>query len=161
MKKILFVFVAFLTLAGSAFAGAPKVGDKATDFSVTSVDGEKLTLSSLKGKVVLMGMFHICVPCMNQALEFEKIRNQMKRDDLVIIGINTNGDSKADVMDYLSKFPSPIQFSYYLDPEMAVFKAYVQRDMPTVIIVDKDGVIRSRSSSVGADQLIQRLNKLL
>ena len=149
-----------MALTNVSHAGAPKVGDKAPDFSVTSVTGEKLTLSSLKGKVVLMGMFHICVPCMNQALEFEKIRKQQGKDNLVIIGVNTNGDSKVDVMDYLAKFPTPIQFPYYLDPEMSVFKAYVQRDMPTVLIIDKEGVIRFRSSSIAADQLIQRFDKL-
>ena len=161
MNKLLIAFAVFLSFAGVAYAGAPKVNDKAPDFTVSSTIGEKLTLSSLKGKVVLVGMFHICVPCMNQALEFEKVRKQLKRDDLVIIGINTNGDSKDDVMDYLSKFPSPVQFSYYLDPQTTVSKSYIQRDMPTVVIIDKEGVIRSRSSSMNAGQLVQILNKLL
>lgn len=159
MNKFL-ITLAFLLLTNVSYAAAPKVGDKAPDFTVTSLSGEKLTLSSLKGKTVLVGMFHICVPCMNQALEFEKIRQQMKRDDLVIIGINTDGDSKKDVTEYLSKFPSPIQFTYYLDPETSVHKAYIQRDMPTVLIIDKEGIIKSRTSSMNADQLVKILNKV-
>ncbi|MBI4383859.1 MAG: TlpA family protein disulfide reductase [Nitrospinae bacterium] len=161
-KKIGAIGFAFLFLfASSAYAGAPKAGDMAPDFSVVSLKGEKLELSSLKGKVVLMGMFHICVPCMNQALEFEKVRKQIGPDKLQIIGVNTHGDSKDDVAGYLSEFPSPINFPYYVDSAMSVNKAYVQRDMPTVLIIDKEGVIRLRSPSLRADQLVALLKKLL
>jgi cytochrome c biogenesis protein CcmG/thiol:disulfide interchange protein DsbE len=140
---------------------APKPGDPAPDFTVTSISGEPLALSSLRGKVVLLGMFHICVPCMNQAMEFEKVQSQINSPDLVVVGINTHGDSKRDVEAYLKQFPNPIRFSYYIDPEKKVNKAYVQRDMPTVIILDKNGVIRVRSSAVDASQLAEFLKKLL
>ncbi|MBI4390236.1 MAG: TlpA family protein disulfide reductase [Nitrospinae bacterium] len=160
-KKICAIgFVFLLLLANTAYAGTPKAGDKAPDFSVVSLKGEKLELSALKGKVVLMGMFHICVPCMNQALEFEKVRKELGADKLQIIGVNTHGDSKDDVAGYLSEFPSPISFPYYVDSAMSVNKAYVQRDMPTVLIIDKEGVIRLRSPSLSADQLIPILKKL-
>lgn len=161
MQKLFLVLLSLFFFTDFAYAGAPKVGEKAPDFTIVSTKGEKLTLSSLKGKVVLMGMFHICVPCMNQALEFENIRKRAGMDALAIIGVNTHGDSKGDVMDYLGKFPEPIHFPYYLDPDMHVMKAYIQRDMPTVIVIDKEGVIRSRSSSIGADQLVSLLKKLL
>lgn len=162
MRKILFLAVsALLILSNMAFAGAPKAGDKAPNFSVVSLNGEKLELSSLKGKVVLMGMFHICVPCMNQALEFEKVRQQIKSDNLAIIGVNTHGDAKKDVADYLSQFPAPIHFPYYIDLATSVNKAFIQRDMPTVVVIDKDGVIRLRSPALEADQLVSILNKLL
>ena len=108
-----------------------------------------------------MGMFHICVPCMNQAMEFEKVRSALKSDKLVVIGINTSGDSKAAVVDYLSQFPSKVNFPYLLDPGTSVQKAYIQRDMPTVLVIDAEGVIRARSPGVGADQLIPFIKKLL
>lgn len=161
MYRFFVALLILLVLTGNAFAKAPKVGEKAPDFTITSTKGEKLTLSSLKGKVVLMGMFHICVPCMNQAIEFEQVRKTIGSEALAIIGINTHGDSKADVLDYLGKFPDPVHFPYYLDPSMHVYKTYIQHDMPTVIVIDKDGVIRSRTSSIGAEQLISLLKKLL
>ena len=161
MSKFIVAMAVLLAFLDNAYAGAPKVGQKAPDFSVVSTKGEKLFLSSLKGKVVLMGMFHICVPCMNQAMEFEQVRKKVSSDALVIIGINTHGDSKTDVLDYLSKFPEPVNFSYYLDPDMHVYKSYIQHDMPTVLVIDKEGVIRSRTSSIGADQLASLVKKLL
>ncbi|MEC7641689.1 MAG: TlpA disulfide reductase family protein [Nitrospinota bacterium] len=150
-----------LILNNAVLAKAPDTGDKAPDFSLTTVQNETISLSGLKGKVVLMGMFHICVPCMHQAMEFEKVRQVLPTDKLAIIGINTFGDSKEKVMKYLGAFPTPVSFPYCLDPETKVDGAYIQRDMPTVVIIGPDGVIRARSPGVGADQLIPYLKKML
>jgi len=161
MHKILsFLFIVVLS-ASPVFAGAPVSGDKAPNFSLSSLDDEKFSLNSLKGKVVLVGMFHICVPCMNQAMELNKVRDQIKSDKLVVLGINTSGDSRKAVEDYLKGFPEAVKFPYLLDPEMSLHKAYVQRDMPTVLIIDSEGVLKARSPSVGADQLVPYLEKLM
>lgn len=162
MKNILSILLIIsVFLVHPAWAASPKVGDAAPDFSLNSIQGQSHTLSDLKGKVILVGLFHICVPCMNQAMEFEKVRNALGEDKLVILGINTSGDSKHAVQDYLAGFPKPVHFPYLLDPGQAVNKAYIQRDMPTVLIIDSKGVIKARSPSVGADQLIPYLKKLL
>jgi len=161
MRKSFVFLMFFLFLASSALAAAPKPGDPAPDFSLQTVDGKPVSLSSLRGKVVLIGMFHICVPCMNQAMEFNKVREQVPSEDLAILGINTSGDSKEEVLDYLGQFPQPVRFPYALDPGQTVHKAYIQRDMPTVLIVDREGVLRVRSPSVGAGQLVPFLKKML
>ena len=161
MRKIFLCMLVFLFLTDLVLAKTPDSGDKAPDFSLVAVNGEKISLSGLKGKVVLMGMFHICVPCMNQAMEFEKVRQALPTDKLVIIGVNTFGDSKEKVMSYLSAFPASVSFPYCLDPQTMVDRAYVQRDMPTIVIIGPDGVIKARSPAVGASQLIPYLKKML
>ncbi len=161
MRKIIPLFLITILLVHPVWAASPKPGDSAPDFSLTAITGGKHTLSDLKGKVVLVGMFHICVPCMNQAMEFEKVRMSLKTDKLVILGINTSGDSKKAVEDYLAGFPKSVKFPYLLDPDQTVHKAYTQRDMPTVLIIDSKGILRARSPSVGADQLVPYLKKLL
>ena len=116
MKKIILFIMFFGLLAGSAIAGAPNAGDKAPKFSLKTLDGKQISLSDFRGKVVLIGMFHICVPCMNQAMEFNKVRDQLDEKQVAILGINTNGDSKEAIEDYLSKFPNKVRFPYLMDP---------------------------------------------
>jgi len=161
MRKIISFLILITLLASPVFAGVPVPGDKAPNFSLSSLAGEKFSLDALKGKVVLVGMFHICVPCMNQALEFNKVRNKIKSDKLVVLGVNTSGDSREAVEKYLKGFPQAVKFPYLLDPEMSLQKAYFQRDMPTILIIDSEGVLEARSSAVGADQLIPYLKKIL
>ncbi len=161
MRKIMSFLILIVLSASPVFAGAPVPGDKAPNFSLSSLEGEKFALDALKGKVVLVGMFHICVPCMNQAMELNKVREKIKSDKLVVLGINTNGDSREAVENYLKGFPQAVKFPYLLDPEMSLHKAYIQRDMPTILIIDSQGILKARSSAVGADQLIPYLEKLM
>ena len=160
-KTLILTFFSIIFLAQNSYAKVPIAGDPAPNFSLTSVDGKKITLSDLKGKVVLVGMFHICVPCMKQALEFNKVKEQLSSEKLTILGINTNGDSKASVMKYLNGFPESVEFSYLIDPDQSVHKNYSQRDMPTVLVIDSEGVIQARVPWVGSDQLVKFLKKFL
>lgn len=155
MNLILGVFL----ISGIAYAGVPMVRDKAPDFTLTSVTGEKVTLSQYKGSVVVLGLFHICEPCMNQATEMQKLLNEGKTK-AVFIGVNTDGDTKEDVLEYLGKFQTKITFPYLIDPPQDVNKKYVQRFMPTVIIIDGDGVIRYRGSTTPQDRLLTEIKKI-
>ena len=148
-------------MACPVFAGAPSPGDQAPEFSLKSMEGKEVALWNFKGKVVLIGMFHICVPCMNQAMEFNKVRKQFGEDKVVILGINTNGDTKEAVSKYLSKFPEKVQFPYLIDPGKEVYKSYSQRDMPTVLIVDQKTNLKARTPAVSADQLTNYIKKML
>ena len=161
MKKTILFIIFFGLLTGSAIAGSPKSGDKAPGFSLKTLSGKQISLSDYKGKVVLIGMFHICVPCMNQAMEFNKVRDQLDEKQVAILGINTNGDSKEAIEDYLSKFPNKVRFPYLMDPSKSFYKDYLQREMPTVLIIDKEGTLKERIPGVGADQLVPYLKKML
>ncbi|MBT6662494.1 MAG: TlpA family protein disulfide reductase [Nitrospina sp.] len=160
-KVFIITLLTTLFVVQNSHAKVPIVGDAAPNFSLTSVDNKKITLADLKGKVVLIGMFHICVPCMKQALEFNIVQNQLSSEKLTILGINTSGDSKAAVMKYLKGFPESVKFSYLIDPDQSVHKNYSQRDMPTVLVIDTSGIIQARVPWVGADQLVKFLKKLL
>lgn len=161
MKNAIAILMLSVFLAAPVLAAAPKEGEPAPDFNLVTTSGQPVSLKQHRGKVVLIGMFHICVPCMNQALEFNKIRKAISEDKLVILGINTSGDSKNAVKDYLGKFPEEVNFPYLLDPKQTVHESYIQRDMPTVLIIDKNGNLKARSPGVGADQLIPYLKKLV
>ncbi len=161
MRKIFLSLIIMILAVAPAFAGAPSPGEQAPEFSLKSMGGKQVALSDFKGKVVIIGMFHICVPCMNQAMEFNKVRDQLNEDQVVVLGINTNGDSREAVANYLSKFPEKVQFPYLIDPAKGVYQSYSQRDMPTVLIIDQKGVLNTRTQGVGADQLVPYIKKML
>src|SRR3972149_7336797 len=162
MYKKLFtlsVLLSFFLTTGTALAAAvPLSGDRAPDFTLTSVTGEMVSLSQYKGSVVILGLFHICAPCMTQATQMQKLLNE-KKSKAVFLGINTAGDTKEDVLAYLNQFKTKITFPYLLDPEQGVNKVYFQRLMPTVLIIDGDGIVRYRGSSTPADLLLSEIKK--
>ena len=142
-----------LLISSVAFAAVLKIGDKAPSFSLTSMIGEKISLSDAKGsKVVILGLFHICEPCMNQAMELQKIYEKNK-EMVTVIGVNASADSKRDVQEYLNSFPTKVSFPYLLDPEHTTEKLFSVRATPVVYIIDKEGVIRFKGSSRPAQEL--------
>ncbi len=161
LKRIPVLALLIVTIfwAGFVYAGVPVAGDKAPDFSLTTVKGDKVTLSQYKGSVVVMGLFHICDPCMNQASEMQKLLNE-GTTDAVFIGVNTAGDTKEDILTYLKQFKTKITFPYLIDPAKTVNKMYTQRFMPTVIIIDGEGVIRYRGSTTPKDGLLAEIKKI-
>ena len=50
-----------------------KVGEPAPNFSLTSLTGETVSLEQYKGKVVVLGLFHICKPCLIQGTNLQRV----------------------------------------------------------------------------------------
>ena len=61
MKNItaLIIILIIAVIPVTALGAMPTAGDKAPDFSLKTLDGKEISLSDFKGKVVLIGIFHI------------------------------------------------------------------------------------------------------
>src|SRR5215475_15872503 len=105
-------------------AGFFKVGEKAPSFTLNAITGESVSLDGFKGKVVVLGLFHICDPCMMQGTNLQKVSEMTKGKDVVVIGVNSAGNSKTDVGEFLSAFPVKVTYPYLLDPGKTTDKLY-------------------------------------
>ena len=76
---------------------------KAPEFSLKDINGREFTLSSLKGKVILLNFWATwCPPCKEEMPAFNRLYNDMKSHGLVVIAISTDKSMK-EVKKYLSK----------------------------------------------------------
>ena len=82
-------------------AGFFKVGEKAPSFALTAITGETVGLDAYKGKVVVLGLFHICDPCMMQGTTLQKVSEMTKGKDVVVLGVNSSGNSKKEIGEFL------------------------------------------------------------
>src|SRR4026208_1470516 len=105
------VLVTQLVLAAGLF----KVGEKAPSFALTAITGETLGLDTYKGKVVVLGLFHICEPCMVQGTALQKVSEMTKGKEVAVLGVNSSGDSKKSITEFLSAFPVNVTYPYLLD----------------------------------------------
>src|SRR2546422_9188750 len=81
-----------------------KVAEKAPTFSLTSITGEAVSLESLKGKVIVLGLFHICEPCLIQGTNLQKVYEATRGKDVAVVWVNSAGNSKQAVMGFLAQF---------------------------------------------------------
>ena len=165
LKWVTLIAILYLFIVGPVFLSFAKVlnsGDKAPLFTLESVQGQKIDLSRHIGsEIIVLGLFHICEPCMNQALELEALSQSVKGKKVLVVGINASGDSKPAVMDYLNSFPQKVSFPYLLDPTRTVQDLFSVRATPIVYIIDQQGTIRYKGSSVPSQVLQKEVLKLL
>jgi cytochrome c biogenesis protein CcmG/thiol:disulfide interchange protein DsbE len=170
MKRLVIsmtVLISALLVASSAPAKSFfKVGEKAPTFTLTSLNGETVSLESLRGKVVVLGLFHICEPCLKQGTNLQKVYEATRGKDVAVIGVNSSGDSQKAVTEFLSQFPVKITYPYLTDPKKTTDKLYGGgRFIPNVYIIDRDGVIRwqrvGNMDLAGADVILQEVDKVL
>jgi len=143
-----------------------KVGDPAPDFTLETLDGRTLSLAQYKGKVVVLGLFHICEPCMIQGTEIEKVHEALQGKNVQVLGVNSAGNAKDEVKAFLKQFPVKVTYPYMVDPKKETDRLYGGgRFIPNVYIIDQQGIIRWQrvgTMEIGAAEVIKaEVEKLL
>ena len=140
-----------------------KKGDKAPDFTVEMVDGEQITLSKLKGKVVVVNFWATwCPPCRQELKVVEKeLINRFKGKDFVFLPIS-RGEAKKTVEAFRKQ--NGYTFPMGLDPKQTIYKKYASNYIPRNFLIDREGKVVL--ASIGYDKaefahLIETIEKTI
>lgn len=122
----------------------PDVGNHAPDFTLTSVDGETITLSDYRGQFVLVNFWGTwCGPCRREMPDLQHLHET--HDNLQIIGVAVF-DTEQAVREFRDEFG--VTFPLAIDVGNRVNGAYQVPGQPSTYIVNEDGVIIWRSFSI-------------
>src|SRR5262249_45564321 len=112
------------------------------DFTLPGLNGNKLALASLKGKIIVMDFWATwCGPCRKQHPLYDEVMAQFKqRGDVVFLSINTDQERGLVVpfLDEQKWNKAPVYF------EDGLSRALQVTAIPTTILVGKDGRVASR-----------------
>lgn len=120
-----------------------KVGDKAPDFTITYLDGKKIKLSDLKGKVVMLQFTASwCGVCRKEMPHIEADIQQKYKDNpnFVLVGIDFK-ESKEKTTEFQNFMK--ITYPLTLDLDGSIFNLYAEKNAGVTrnVIIDKDGTI--------------------
>lgn len=123
----------------------PEIGSIAPDFTLQTIQGQIITLSTLRGKTVLLNFWvSTCPACVEELPYFQKIVDNRTNDELAILTINC-GENKDTVLSTANSFR--LSFPLLLDPDGDVCTTY-GRGAPTAILIDGNGIIRAIKDEV-------------
>lgn len=128
-------------------------GDVAPDFTVEMLDGKKVTLSELRGKVVLVSFWATwCPPCRLELSHMQKdVIDRFAGEDLVVLPIS-RGEERGKVEAYIKKMG--YTFPIGLDATQDIYRKYASNYIPRSVVVGKDGVVAY--VGVGYDEQIAK-----
>ncbi|MGB3288932.1 MAG: TlpA disulfide reductase family protein [Burkholderiaceae bacterium] len=144
MKKALIGIVAVLALAGAGiwqFSGSAKT---APDVTFTSLTGQKIAMSELRGKVVLVKFWATsCVTCIAQMPDTIQNYKDLSPKGFETIAVAMQYDPPNYVKNYAETRKLP--FTVAIDARGEIAKAFGDVQLtPTAFLIDKEGHIVKR-----------------
>lgn len=150
------ITIALLLITGlcsvviSSSAQANTVGKPASDFTLATHDGKKLTLSKLEGKrgVVLVFFATWCPSCMAEVPQVKQFVTASKDKNVLVYGVNVQ-QSQRIVESFVKD--RKINYRILLDTDGRVATTYDVTGIPTIIGIDADGVVQYREYALPKD----------
>lgn len=133
-----------LAAARPAEALCVKIGEELPNVTLPSLEGESVSLSSYRGKIVMLAFWASwCPRCMDELTYLQGISKTSP--DIVVIGINQESQNISRAhKDRIRKSlkEAKIDFTILVDENLDAWRTFCINALPTSIILDKKGVVR-------------------
>ena len=169
---VVFLMVVMVGIGGAApldilpVAGpnVVKLGEPAPNFQLRDMNGQLVTLSDLRGKVVLLNFWATwCGPCRVEMPAMEELYRAFSRKDFEILAVSTDAQGVAITRPFQQE--NHLTFPILHDADYRVGLTYGARSLPMTFMVDRQGVVRHQIfgardwRAFEAHQLVQMLMK--
>lgn len=125
-----------------ASAASPAVGALAPDFKLQSTDGRTMSLSDLRGHVVVLNFFATwCPPCRAETPDLVAAAKKYSSGDVIFFGVD---DREQTQLVRVWAKGKGVKYPVVMDKTGSVEESYDVRAIPTTYILDRNGVIRYR-----------------
>jgi thiol-disulfide isomerase/thioredoxin len=140
-----------LLLPLSTFAGELRAGDTAPSFTLPAFDGRQVSLADLRGRVVCLDFWASwCATCRTALPALDALARRTPSAAFVAIDVDM---SRADADRFLAEHIPEPALTVLHDPEGAVLARYRAGGLPTLYLIDRDGVVRLAESGYSPDDV--------
>jgi peroxiredoxin len=148
----------------AAQRGIVKPGEPAPNFQLRDMNGQAVSLSDLRGKIVLVNFWATwCGPCRIEMPAMERLYRTYDRKDFEILAVSTDAQGVAVTRPFQQE--NQLTFPILHDADFRVGLSYGARTLPMTFMVDRQGIVRQQIfgardwEAPEAHQLIQMLMK--
>lgn len=153
MRRLILIVLVLLAVCGAIYlytldnqnpnyksfkAVAP--GNPAPDFQLEDNHGNLVSLSALRGKVVMVNFWATwCGPCRQEMPLLDELYSRYGRVGFSLLGVNID-DNSSKAMDMVSELG--VTFPVLFDSRKEVSKLYEVDAMPVTVLIDREGTVR-------------------
>lgn len=121
---------------------APQAGFLAPEFTLTTLEGETISLSDLRGQAVLVNIWASwCIPCRSEMPAMQTMYEDYADQGFTILAVNaTSQDSRQDAADFVAE--NGLTFPILLDIDGIVGEQYRVSALPSSFFILPDGTIQ-------------------
>lgn len=144
--------LAFLAACTGVERAGPRVGAPAPDYTATDLVGDSVSVSSLRGQVVLLNLWATwCVPCRHETPYLQSLNEEHADDGLTIVGISMDSrDARDQVEEFVKEYG--VTYRILVDPQMVGLDTWHVLGLPASFLIDREGTLRwMRFGPVSAD----------
>jgi cytochrome c biogenesis protein CcmG/thiol:disulfide interchange protein DsbE len=148
-----------VVLAGRASGPAPEVGKAAPDFTATTMEGDEVTLSELRGHPVWLTFgASWCQPCRAENPDIEAAYEKYRGQGLKVLAIFIQ-DNRADIGEYARL--AGLTYPKVDDAAGEIASSYRIVGIPSHFFIDGSGVLREiRISSLDPSTMDENLEQI-
>ena len=147
-----------ISIPGAGFAAmvsAQDVPEKAPNFWAKTIDGDRYTNDTVKGKVVLVQLWTTwCPHCRRDQPSVENIIEDFKDKGLIVLAVDV-GEPKKKVKKYLEESPRSCKIVLMEDTNLAAM--FATTAYPVYVLIDRDGNLAARQNGASGEEGLRRL----
>jgi thiol-disulfide isomerase/thioredoxin len=128
-------------------------------FSITTIDGQRVSMDELQGKVVLLDFWATwCVPCREALPHIQKVAKKLQGEPLVILSVSLDSDEQK-WKEFIVK--NEMTWPQYRDGSFAgpIARMFSVNAIPHTFTIDADGVLQEEH--IGDASIEGKLKKLI
>ncbi|ASS74175.1 hypothetical protein CIG75_03695 [Tumebacillus algifaecis] len=165
-RSLLLLLSLTLFLAACGTGQEPKTvplkpGQLAPDFTLTTMSGQSVTLSELRGQKVFLNFWASwCPPCKQEMPDLQAMSRQYE-DQVLLYGVNITAD---DTLERAEMFvlEQKLTFPQLVDAQGKVQKAYNVITVPVSVTIDEEGkIVENRIGQLSKQQMEHMFQALL
>ncbi|HET6935449.1 MAG TPA: TlpA disulfide reductase family protein [Candidatus Angelobacter sp.] len=169
-RSVLFIVLVVLVVTALLFGGkfmskgakagfqnqafGPTKGTAAPDFTLKSLDGKAVQLSSFKGKAVLVNFWATwCEPCKIEMPWLVDLQKKYGPDGLQIVGVAMDDSGEKAISDFAHKMQ--VNYTILLGTEKVADQWGGVDGLPTSFFLDRDGKVVDRAMGLVSESVIE------
>jgi cytochrome c-type biogenesis protein len=142
MRRLVLLATLVLPACVPLDARGPRLGAPAAEYPATTLDGDTVTLSSLRGQVVLLNLWATwCAPCRTETPYLQSLYEEHAERGLRVVGISLDaGGAAEEIRAFIAEYG--VTYMILHDPQMRGMELYQVIGLPATFLIDREGILR-------------------